>query len=243
MVKKQIIINSQIIDYELRKNKLSKYIRLTISAKKGLIVTIPHGTSIKSVEQTLIEKRAWILKNLAKANNPHKDHVTLFNLGTKLLFLGKEFPLEIARENVRSFSVEFDQQAFKLRIPSDLSQEEEQEGIARILLGWYTQQAKIFIPQRTEQLAKVLQMDYNRVTIKDLKSRWGSCSQLRNLNFNFRLVLAPLYIVDYVIVHELCHLKELNHSKLFWLEVERFCPEYKQHRQWLKTNAQSLFLV
>jgi predicted metal-dependent hydrolase len=89
----------------------------------------------------------------------------------------------------------------------------------------------------------LLQTNYNRITIKDLKSRWGSCSQLRNLNFNFRLVLAPPAIVDYVIVHELCHLKELNHSKLFWLEVERFCPEYKQHRQWLKTNGQSLFLV
>jgi predicted metal-dependent hydrolase len=206
-------------------------------------VTIPQGTSIKSVEQTLIEKQAWILRNLAKANNSHKNLVKVFNVGDKLLFLGKEFPLNIARENVRSFSVEFNQQALKVKIPVEVSQEEQQEGIARVLLGWYTQQAKIFIPQRTEQLAKLLQTNYNRITIKDLKSRWGSCSQLRNLNFNFRLVLAPPAIVDYVIVHELCHLKELNHSKLFWLEVERFCPEYKQHRQWLKTNGQSLFLV
>jgi predicted metal-dependent hydrolase len=242
-MKRQIIINSQKIDYVLRKNKLSKYIRLTVSANKGLVVTIPQGTSIKSVEKTLIEKQAWILRNLAKANNSHKNLVKVFNVGDKLLFLGKEFPLNIARENVRSFSVEFNQQALKVKIPVEVSQEEQQEGIARVLLGWYTQQAKIFIPQRTEQLAKLLQTNYNRITIKDLKSRWGSCSQLRNLNFNFRLVLAPPAIVDYVIVHELCHLKELNHSKLFWLEVERFCPEYKQHRQWLKTNGQSLFLV
>jgi predicted metal-dependent hydrolase len=242
-MKRQIIINSQKIDYVLRKNKLSKYIRLTVSANKGLVVTIPQGTSIKSVEQTLIEKQAWILRNLAKANNSHKNLVKVFNVGDKLLFLGKEFPLNIARENVRSFSMEFNQQALKVKIPVEVSQEEQQEGITRVLLGWYTQQAKIFIPQRTEQLAKLLQTNYNRITIKDLKSRWGSCSQLRNLNFNFRLVLAPPAIVDYVIVHELCHLKELNHSKLFWLEVERFCPEYKQHRQWLKTNGQSLFLV
>lgn len=81
---------------------------------------------------------------------------------------------------------------------------------------------------------------YGRVSIKDQKTRWGSCSQKGNLNFNWRLIHAPEAVRDYVVIHELCHLTQMNHSQKFWQEVSRFCPDYKSHRQWLRENGRTL---
>lgn len=87
-----------------------------------------------------------------------------------------------------------------------------------------------------------LNLEYNKVFIKDQKTRWGSCSSQGNLNFNYRLVMAPLPVIDYLVTHELAHLAEMNHSKRFWSLVERVCPEYKKHRQWLKEHGSELTL-
>ena len=102
------------------------------------------------------------------------------------------------------------------------------------------QRAKADIPQRVQELAALMGADYNRVSIKSLKSRWGSCSAKRNLNFNCLLALCPSEVVDYVIIHELCHLKELNHSKKFWAEVSKYCPDYKAQKLWLKLHGNEL---
>lgn len=102
------------------------------------------------------------------------------------------------------------------------------------------QRAKADIPQRVQELAALMGADYNRVSIKALKSRWGSCSAKRNLNFNCLLALCPSEVVDYVIIHELCHLKELNHSKNFWAEVSKYCPDYKAQKLWLKLHGNEL---
>lgn len=97
-------------------------------------------------------------------------------------------------------------------------------------------QARILITQRVEYYAPIVGVSYNRIAIKDAKTRWGSCSRDGNLNFSFRLVLKPLELLDYVVVHELCHRIHMNHSKEFWQEVERILPDYKDRRKRLKYN-------
>lgn len=97
--------------------------------------------------------------------------------------------------------------------------------------------AKEVLPPKVEHLAEKVGVKYNRVTVRCQKTRWGSCSSKKNLNFNCLLILCPEEIQDYVIIHELCHLKELNHSSAFWKEVEKYCPDYKAHRNWLKNNG------
>ncbi len=96
------------------------------------------------------------------------------------------------------------------------------------------------IPKRVEYYAKIMGVTYGRITIRNQVSRWGSCSAKGNLNFNCLLMLCPAEVMDYVVVHELCHLKEMNHSKKFWSLVERFYPEYKQHKKWLKEHGNEL---
>ncbi|MDO5156863.1 MAG: SprT family zinc-dependent metalloprotease [Eubacteriales bacterium] len=95
-----------------------------------------------------------------------------------------------------------------------------------------------YIPKRVKYFAPIVGVDYGRITIRNQKTRWGSCSGKGNLNFNCLLMLAPTEVIDYVVVHELCHRIEMNHSKAFWSEVERVLPDYKSAKKWLKDNGE-----
>ena len=96
------------------------------------------------------------------------------------------------------------------------------------------------IPDRVAWFAPLVGVSYGRVTIRNQRSKWGSCSSKGNLNFNCVLMLAPPEVVDYIVVHELCHRKEMNHSPRFWAEVGRVIPDYRRHRQWLNENGNKL---
>lgn len=102
---------------------------------------------------------------------------------------------------------------------------------------WCRKAARPIIYLKVEAYARRLKVDYERISIKEQKSLWGSCSAKGNLNFNWKLVLAPPEVLDYVVVHELCHLKEMNHSPAFWELVEQIIPDYKEKRKWLKDNG------
>lgn len=97
-----------------------------------------------------------------------------------------------------------------------------------------------YIPERVRHFAPVVGVDYGRITIRNQKTRWGSCSGKGNLNFNCLLMLAPREVLDYVVVHELCHRKEMNHSRAFWAEVERVLPAYKIQKKWLKDHGREI---
>ena len=96
--------------------------------------------------------------------------------------------------------------------------------------------AKAYIPRRADYFAKQMGVRFNKISIRHQKTRWGSCSSKGNLNFNCALMMLPQDIIDYVIVHELCHLKHMNHKKQFWAEVEKVMPDYKQKRKFLKSQ-------
>ena len=102
------------------------------------------------------------------------------------------------------------------------------------------QKAKEYIPERVAYYAQIMNVSYGRITIRNQVSRWGSCSTKGNLNFNCLLMLTPPEVIDYVVVHELYHLKEMNHSKKFWAEMEKMIPNYKEQKKWLKDNGSEI---
>lgn len=99
------------------------------------------------------------------------------------------------------------------------------------------ERAKSVLAQRIAYFARQIGVTYGRITVRDQKTRWGSCSQTGNLNFNFRLILAPLEVLDYVVVHELCHRRQMNHSAQFWQEVAQVLPDYRKRKAWLTENG------
>lgn len=121
----------------------------------------------------------------------------------------------------------------ELRVePSELLTVEQLRTLAK--------EAAEYIPERVAFYASQAGVSYGRITIRNQRSRWGSCSSRGNLNFNCLLMLTPPEIIDYVVVHELCHRREMNHSPLFWREVERILPDYKARRKWLKENGEKI---
>ena len=144
-----------------------------------------------------------------------KDRILCF-LSEKASWIRMQQGKMQERENMR-------QQA---RIHLDAAQEKE-----------LRERAKSVLAQRTAYFARQVGVTYGRITVRDQKTRWGSCSQTGNLNFNFRLILAPSEVLDYVVVHELCHRRQMNHSAQFWQEVAQVLPDYRKRKAWLTENG------
>lgn len=119
----------------------------------------------------------------------------------------------------------------------ELESRPRQPALTRDELQSLAVKATRVIPERVRYFAPIVGVDYGRITIRNQRTRWGSCSGKGNLNFNCLLMKTPPEVVDYVVVHELCHRKEMNHSPRFWAEVERVLPEYRKARGWLKENG------
>lgn len=149
-------------------------------------------------------------------------------------------PLRMAARDIQRF---VDSKAAWIEKHLDIIQQRQQPvGSAFTLeqLQQLADTAKSDLPQRVARFAALVGVTYGRITIRAQKSRWGSCSGKGNLNFNCLLMLCPEDVRDYVVVHELCHRKELNHSPRFWAEVEKVLPGYRVHRKWLKDNGGGL---
>ena len=113
-------------------------------------------------------------------------------------------------------------------------------GLSETELRELAERAAAVLPEKVRFFTGMIRVSYGRITIRSQRTRWGSCSAKGNLNFNCLLMLCPEAVQDYVVIHELCHRKEMNHSSEFWAEVEKYCPDYRIYRKWMKDNGASL---
>lgn len=233
----EITLGGKNIVYTVRQSGRARMPRLKISPRDGLEVILPVGAAERDVEAILLSRAAWILKHYPAERPPERQLVS----GKKLLYLGRERVLEVGiKPRGKTIGVVLDGDTLRVRLPAGTAVTEDTMRAA--LESWYRAQAKAYLLPRTAELARLHGFHYGKITIKGQSTRWGSCSSQRNLNFNWRLMFAPPGAVDYVIIHELCHLQELNHSRRFWSLVGRLCPDYKHWVKWFKTNGDRLRL-
>lgn len=210
-----------------------KTIALQITDDATLIVRAPFFVDDKTIERVVESRKEWIERKRKEIlSRDPKFLPKEFVNGEGFLYLGKYYRLKIVKNAEEPF-----------RFDNGFYLSKEHLHHARdLFVQWYKQRAYEKISERVQWYAQKRGFKYNKVNITDAQKRWGSCSSKRNLNFSWRLIMAPLAVVDYVVVHELVHLEEKNHTKAFWAKVKMLMPEYEKHRDWLRRYAYLLRL-
>jgi predicted metal-dependent hydrolase len=234
--KHEASINGQTITYTVRRSLRAKRIRLEVRLQTGLTVVVPHSYNIGQLPKLLKSKERWISSNLARCS--HFQSISAkreLRIGDAIPYLGRDLKL-VKQENhsgVDSITLKGDM----LTVSPELFK----DGILELALEqWYRTEAVKLISERIDKLSFQMGISYKRIVIRGQKTRWGSCSRKKNLSFNWKLIMAPEPVIDYVIIHELSHMKEMNHSKRFWELVAQSCPGWREHKKWLKQHEADL---
>jgi len=228
------------ITYTVVKTK-RKTIGITIDMNGEVKVSAPFRISEKQICEVVQKKADWIVKKVNEVRERNANTVCReFVSGEKFPYLGKEYTLKIVEKDLSKAEVLVQENAIAVYISQGLSGESRKQAIKEALVKWYRMSFAEIVNERIKKYSLQLNLAPCKVIIKDQKTRWGSCSKKGNINLNWRLIMATIDIVDYVVVHELCHLRIMNHSKDFWNLVESILPNYTEGREWLKVNGNRL---
>lgn len=205
-----------------------KTLSLSINENAELIVRAPNQISNKRIEEFIIEKSKWINKN----KNLMQSRINeMNNSQSNYLFLGNIYPLIKVNEDPNK--IDFNGTEFITSI-------ENQDKFKSSLKSWYKIKFKEIAIPRLNYFSDKYNLKINQVRFKNQKTLWGSCSSKNNINLNYLLVMAPMIVIDYVIIHELVHTVHKNHSENFWNAVEAIMPDYKKAKKWLNKNGYKL---
>lgn len=210
----------------IRKNR--RTLGIKISQQGEVLVYAPRHVSINTIENILTKRKSWIVEA--------KNKIKRYTNGDDIIFLGKEYKVNIIKTFDKKVNIEFDDSKFNVYIKEE-NLTTINNNINEFLYKNYKESFFQMINNRIHDLSEQIGVKPNKVSIKNQKTIWGSCSGNDNISINFKLALAPLDIIDYIIVHELCHIIHKNHSKKFWNTVQAFIPDYNEKRKWLKTNG------
>ncbi len=221
------LVNGSISHYQLIRSK-RKTLSLQINNDTSVIVRSPQYLSIEKIEIFIQKKSIWIERKIQELQKRSVTKPTYLN-GDKFLYLGNYYPL--IRQKIPRNKLKFNGCNFKLSNDNNGADE---------FYHWYKTAFKAIALPRLDYYSNMCQLKYKKVRVKSQKTIWGSCSNTNNINLNYLLICAPISVIDYVIVHELSHIKHKNHSKAFWDLLKSILPNYKIEKKWLKDNGQKL---
>jgi predicted metal-dependent hydrolase len=221
------------LKYKVVRSARRKKLTITVERDRTIVVHAPESTSDEKIRQVVDSKRQWLFEKVNHAqkyeDRPHppgKEIVT----GESVPYLGRDYRVVV--QETPSGGVEF---GTHFSIPKA-----QQEKRRKVLKEWYIARARETMLPRAERYANELGVTFREVKIVDNRYRWGSCTVKDCVNFNWRLVKAPMFVIDYVIIHELAHLLEANHTPRFWNIVRAKAPKGEQAKAWLKEHGQIL---
>lgn len=219
--------------YEIRRSDKRKTVTITVERDRAIVVHAPAGVTEEKIRRLVDSKRQWLFEKLHHAQKyqplPHAPGKEVVN-GESALYLGRTYRIELVDDAAAGIR-------FVNRFYISRSHAGQRK---RVLRQWYIDRAKERILQRVRLHAKKLGVTFQQASIVDNRYRWGSCTSNNNLRFNWRLIKAPMFVIDYVVIHELAHLLESNHTPRFWGIVSAQTANMERARQWLRENGQSL---
>lgn len=204
-----------------------KHARLRVSEDGRIRIIIPPSFSKEDVDALILKKQRWIDKNLRFFEGMSKIELQR----NQLLLYGNRYTYFY--DSTFEQKVIVDHEHKTIRAKRDLLSQEIQE-------KWFRNIAKRYLTNRTEELARKLDFEYNRLYIRNQRKKWGNCSKDKNISLNWRLIKAPLFVIDYLIVHELVHTLIMNHSHRFWTVMKSYYPDYRDAINWLDKYGNSL---
>jgi predicted metal-dependent hydrolase len=207
-------------------------IALIVERDGTFTVRAPLRVPQAEIDSFVQQKVDWITRTREKIKSAQPALKKQYTDGEIFLFLGSPFELKL---------VERQKPALQFKDGFTLTKSAREKGEA-YFIHWYKERAFEVISERVKEYSQRHGFAPSQVKISSARTRWGSCSSTGTLNFTWRLVMAPLEVIDYVVAHELAHLRVKNHSRKFWKLVETICPDYKRHRKWLRENGERLSL-
>ena len=226
-------IGGKTISYTLRKSARARHVWLRFGIGTGLEVVAPARMPLAELDRILLNKSSWIGRHTALPGAEAPVRLQPLGNGSKLRYLGVEHKLRV-HVNGSAGNVRIAGGEILAEVPPG-----GPEVVKEVLEDWYKKMARKVIGEKVNKLSNGRKV--GRVCIRDQKTRWGSCSAKGNLSFNWRLIMAPPRVIDYLVIHELTHLDQPDHSKKFWNKVAARCPDYEEREAWLKTHGLGLW--
>jgi predicted metal-dependent hydrolase len=227
-----------VISYRIRRSGRARYARIDVGGD-GVEVVVPDRFPLREVEPFVEQKRPWIERTLRRMAESHAElPPARVEDGGEVPYLGERLALRVRVERGRKRSHVVrrgDTLHVALAAPG-------REPLRSALERWYRRRARVEIGERLDRACAAAGSGYLSLQIRGQRSRWASCSSSGAMSFNWRLLLAPAEVLDYVVEHEVAHLEVPNHSARFWALVAGRCPDYREHERWLRRNGASLRL-
>jgi predicted metal-dependent hydrolase len=217
--------NSQ-ITYKVHKTK-RRTTEIVVDTS-GVEILTSEQKSHKQIQNLVKKNSRWIFRKQLWANNQNNLKIS-FKQGTRLPYLGKKYLLKI--EESKTENICLLQGKFFIKVKKNTTKK-----VQEIFKNWLKQHAQKIIEKRAHQYEDKLGVKFDKIIIKDHKERWGSVSKNNTININLSILCAPSKIIDYVIIHELCHLKIPDHSPKYWNLLYKMMPDYESHKEWLSVN-------
>jgi predicted metal-dependent hydrolase len=234
-------LGDEIVSVRVRESQRARTLRVIVGPRRPLEAIVPRGLGDRALDRFLAEKRGWIAKKLADSR-AIADRAPQLGLGRRgVVWLDLE-PIEVVAIETTAFDggpLHARLEAGQL-VVGNLSFSRGTDAAIAAIERWYRRQARSAIGEAVEREAARLRLRFGSLAIRDQRTRWGSCSRRGNLSFSWRLVIAPREVLDYVVVHELCHLREPNHSKAFWRVLEAARLGWQEHSRWLREHGHEL---
>lgn len=221
-----------------------KDLRIVVDIVNGVVVYTPKKTPDEKIHNLLSSKTRWIYNKIqelgeVKINVASKEFVS----GEKLPYLGRQYRLKVHREAVDQSSFGFKQGRFIATVPSNWGQERVQDTLEKNLIEWYRKHGLKKIKERTAYYEHLLGVNAKAIQLRTQHKRWGTCTPEGNIYLNWRIVMAPIRVIDYIIVHELAHLRISEHNQDFWNLVRSILPHYEEDKEWLRIHGMELYCV
>ncbi len=237
---RRMVFGSTVIEYSVRRSRRRrKTVEIAVDPVDGVLVAAPALATNAEVESIVRRRAPWIIRRLAEVENgdraaPRREWVT----GETLLYLGRHYRLRfVDSDGSAAGAVRLSGRWLEVRAPYARGVASGKDEIVRVVEQWYRQRAVKKLNQRVDVYASRLGVRPKEILIRSQAKRWASCSPDGVLRFNWRIIMAPLSVLDYVVVHELCHLRYANHDRRFWQCVGAALPDYSARREMLRRNG------